>query len=51
MSAAHWARGKAMVFFDWLDSPAGRLPFTAILLVVGIGLVLADERAARRWRR
>ncbi len=40
-----------MAFFDWLDSPAGKLPMTAILVVVGLGLILADERAAKRWRR
>lgn len=42
--------GKAMAFFDWLDSPAGRLPMTALFVVVGLGLMLADRRGDRKAR-
>jgi len=51
VKASSWAYGKMMGFFDWLDSPAGRLPMTALMVVIGLGLIISDERAAKRWRR
>lgn len=50
MKAHSWAYGRLMAALDWLDSPAGRLPMTALLVVVGLGLILAERRADRKAR-
>lgn len=50
MKATSWAYGKVMAAFDWIDSSAGRVPMTVVMVVIGLGLIISDERAAKRWR-